>query len=95
MHLTTGEARLAGRPVAGLRAVERAGLVGYLPQDRRVAWNMPAWRIAIGSRPSAISQPRFPQHALASSGGELPPCICSYSTVPLGIVIVLAGGTRP
>ena len=46
VRLTTGEACLAGRPVAGLSAVERAGLVGYLPQDRRVAWNMPAWRIA-------------------------------------------------
>jgi iron complex transport system ATP-binding protein len=32
--------------VAGLSEIERADLAGYLPQERRAAWNMPAWRIA-------------------------------------------------
>ena len=41
-----GEARLAGRPVRGLSEAERAGLAGYLPQERRVGWNLPAWRVA-------------------------------------------------
>jgi iron complex transport system ATP-binding protein len=45
-RLSAGEARLAGRPVGALSELERAGLAGYLPQERRVAWNMPAWRIA-------------------------------------------------
>ena len=47
---------LAGRPLAALSEAERAGLAGYLPQERRVAWNMPAWRIAAlgaGNRPPA------------------------------------------
>jgi iron complex transport system ATP-binding protein len=44
--LTTGEARLAGRPVASLGELERASLAAYLPQERRVGWNMPAWRVA-------------------------------------------------
>lgn len=28
------------------REAERARAAGYLPQERRVAWNLPAWRIA-------------------------------------------------
>jgi iron complex transport system ATP-binding protein len=45
-RLSGGEARLGGRPVDRLSELERASLAGYLPQERRVAWNMPAWRIA-------------------------------------------------
>ncbi len=45
-RLTGGQARLGGRPVDQLTELERASLAGYLPQERRVAWNMPAWRIA-------------------------------------------------
>jgi iron complex transport system ATP-binding protein len=41
-----GAVRLGGRPLEGLSERERAGLAAYLPQERRVAWNMPAWRIA-------------------------------------------------
>jgi iron complex transport system ATP-binding protein len=44
--MKSGQARLDGRPVAMLSDLQRAGLAGYLPQERRVAWNMPAWRIA-------------------------------------------------
>jgi iron complex transport system ATP-binding protein len=46
MPLEAGEARLADRPVAGLNPVERARLVGYLPQERRLAWNLPALDVA-------------------------------------------------
>jgi iron complex transport system ATP-binding protein len=46
VKLYAGEARLSGRAAASLSDMERAGLAGYLPQERRVAWNMPAWRIA-------------------------------------------------
>jgi iron complex transport system ATP-binding protein len=46
VRLESGEARLAGRPVRGLGDVARARLAGYLPQERRVAWSLPAWRIA-------------------------------------------------
>ena len=44
--LDAGTAALSGEPVADLRAPQRARLAGYLPQERRVAWNMPAWRVA-------------------------------------------------
>jgi iron complex transport system ATP-binding protein len=44
--LSAGLASLGGQPVAALSEMQRAGLAGYLPQERRVAWNMPAWRIA-------------------------------------------------
>ena len=47
--LAAGEARLAGRPVSRLSLPERASLAAYLPQDRDVAWNLPAWRlVALG-----------------------------------------------
>lgn len=44
--LSSGRAELAGRDIAGLDEAGRAALVGYLPQERRVGWNLPAWRIA-------------------------------------------------
>ncbi|MEO8812511.1 MAG: ABC transporter ATP-binding protein [Caulobacteraceae bacterium] len=44
--LASGEVRLGGRSLASLSNAERAGLVAYLPQERRVGWNLPAWRIA-------------------------------------------------
>jgi iron complex transport system ATP-binding protein len=46
MPLETGRALLAGRVVGGLNPVERARLVGYLPQERRLAWNLPALDVA-------------------------------------------------
>ena len=45
-RLSAGAARLAGRDVKQLSEVERASLAGYLPQERRAAWNLPAWRVA-------------------------------------------------
>ncbi len=41
-----GVAGLGGDPVAGLSLAERARRVGYLPQERTVGWNLPAWRVA-------------------------------------------------
>jgi iron complex transport system ATP-binding protein len=46
MKLDAGTAHLGGRDVAGLSDPARAALVAYLPQERRVGWNLPAWRIA-------------------------------------------------
>jgi iron complex transport system ATP-binding protein len=41
-----GEVRLDGRRFEAIGKAERARLVGYMPQERRVAWNMPARDIA-------------------------------------------------
>lgn len=46
LPLSAGQARLSERPLAQLKPDERARLVGYLPQDRRVAWNLPARMVA-------------------------------------------------
>ena len=46
LPLASGEARLSDRPIGPLAPHERARLVGYLPQDRRVAWNLPARMVA-------------------------------------------------
>ena len=44
--LSGGAARLAGQSVADLSEGQRAKAAAYLPQERRVAWSLPAWRIA-------------------------------------------------
>ena len=41
-----GEVRLFGHPIEALSLAERARRVGYLPQERRAAWNMPALDVA-------------------------------------------------
>lgn len=41
-----GEARLDGAPVTSLDPTERAMKVGYLPQERRLAWGLPAVEVA-------------------------------------------------
>ena len=46
LPVSAGEARLSGKALAALKPDERARLVGYLPQDRRVAWNLPARMVA-------------------------------------------------
>jgi iron complex transport system ATP-binding protein len=57
-----GAVRLDGRPLEALGERERAAIAGYLPQERRVAWNMPALDVvALGA---ASSSPRE-GHALA------------------------------
>jgi iron complex transport system ATP-binding protein len=44
--LVAGSAALAGRDVRRLSEPERARFAAYLPQERRVGWNLPAWRVA-------------------------------------------------
>lgn len=46
LPLAAGQARLSGQPVTSLTPDARARLVGYLPQERRAAWNLPARMIA-------------------------------------------------
>lgn len=53
VRLAAGEARLGGQAVGELSELRRAGLAAYLPQERRAAWNMPAWRIAALGAPFA------------------------------------------
>ena len=57
--LSAGTAELGGRAVRGLSDPVRAKLAAYLPQERRVAWNLPAWRIAaLGAidRPAGLAR---------------------------------------
>lgn len=60
MPLEAGQARLGGRRVGELSPVERARLVGYLPQERRLAWNLPALEVAALGAPDLA-----PRQALA------------------------------
>jgi len=46
VRLEHGRAALGGRPIRSLSDLERAALAAYLPQERRVGWNLPAWRVA-------------------------------------------------
>lgn len=63
LPLEAGEARLAGEPVARLSPGARAERVAYLPQEGRIAWNLPAVEIAaLGapflSAPAALTAAR-------------------------------------
>jgi iron complex transport system ATP-binding protein len=51
--LARGEARLEGNLVARLSPARRAALAGYLPQERKIGWSLPAWRIAALGAPNA------------------------------------------
>jgi len=64
MALEAGEARLQGRAVAELPPAERARLVGYLPQERRVGWNLAAARIA------SLGVPHLPPRKAMEIGRE-------------------------
>ncbi|MDP1911751.1 ABC transporter ATP-binding protein [Brevundimonas sp.] len=46
LPLTAGQARLGGAAVAGLSMRGRAERAAYLPQERRIAWNLPAVEVA-------------------------------------------------
>jgi iron complex transport system ATP-binding protein len=45
-RLEAGTARLGGQLIGALSDADRARFVGYLPQERRLAWSLPAWRVA-------------------------------------------------
>ena len=66
LPLTSGEARLGGDAVHALSGRERAARVAYLPQERRIAWNLPALEVAaLGAPFLAGSQ------AIAAARGAL------------------------
>lgn len=46
LPLTSGQARLDTEEVSSLSARQKAERVAYLPQERRIAWNLPAIEIA-------------------------------------------------
>lgn len=46
LPLTGGQARLDGTDVTALSARDRAARAAYLPQERRIAWNLPAVEVA-------------------------------------------------
>ena len=46
LPLINGQARLDGNDVANLSAFGRAQRAAYLPQERRIAWNLPAVEVA-------------------------------------------------
>lgn len=46
LPLSGGEARLDGASVAALSPRARAARAAYLPQERRIAWNLPALEVA-------------------------------------------------
>lgn len=46
LSLSDGRALLAGQPLSDLSAGQRAECAAYLPQERRIAWNLPAVEVA-------------------------------------------------
>jgi len=86
-RLSGGEARLGGRPLASLSERERAAVAGYLPQERRVAWNMPARDVAALG---AASLPPAQGHAIADA------CLAELEVGALATrgVLDMSGGER-
>jgi len=58
-RVAAGQARIDGRRLADLAPAAQARAAGYLPQERRVAWNMPAIEIAaLGCQDLAAAEAR-------------------------------------
>jgi iron complex transport system ATP-binding protein len=55
-RLEQGRAVLGGRDVKTLSDPQRAALAAYLPQERRIGWNLPAWRAS--ARRISLQPPR-------------------------------------
>ncbi len=72
LPLTEGEARLGGQAAHALSAAARAERVAYLPQERRIAWNMPALEVAALGAPflSGIEVLERARAALIEVGAE-------------------------
>jgi len=74
LPLSKGEARLGGGNVSGLSHRARAQRVAYLPQERRIAWNLPAIEVAALGAPF-LTGPDARARALAAleevEAGEL------------------------
>jgi iron complex transport system ATP-binding protein len=51
--LAAGRIAIAGHDIGSLGPAAKARHVGYLPQERRLAWNVPAWRAASLGAPDA------------------------------------------
>ena len=86
-RIAAGEVKLGGRRLADLGEAARAAIAGYLPQERRVAWNMPAWRIAaLGAANRAPAQ----AHAIALA------CLAELEMAALADrgVLDMSGGER-
>jgi iron complex transport system ATP-binding protein len=60
-----GEVSLGGAPIASLGPSERAARAAYLPQNRRIAWGIAAWRAAALGAP-LLPEPRAKARALAA-----------------------------
>lgn len=85
--LAAGEARLGGSPVAALSAPVRASRAAYLPQDRHVSWNLPAWRVA------ALALPRIPPTRARALALEALEAVGAAALADRG-VFDLSGGER-
>lgn len=72
LPLTGGVARLGGDDVAALSARERAARAAYLPQERRIAWNLPAVEVAALGAPFLAAEEAMARarHALAEVEAE-------------------------
>ena len=66
LPLTGGQALLNGDDLTALSPCERARRVAYLPQERRIAWNLPALEVAALGAPflAAAEAPARAQAAL-------------------------------
>jgi len=87
LPLQAGQARLGGRAVGALSDAERAALAGYLPQERKTAWNLPALTVA------SLGAPGRPPAEARALAGEM---LARVGLADLGArgVLDMSGGER-
>ena len=83
----SGAAALTGRAVETIPETERARLVGYLPQERRVGWNLASLEIA------ALGAPDLPPARAREVGAEML-CRVGLSGFENRGVLEMSGGER-
>ena len=87
LPLRSGSVVLGGRHLSKLSLGERARLCGYLPQERRIGWNLPAYRIVELGAPDldAVAAGKLAMTCLSRVGME---------TLAERGVLDLSGGER-
>jgi len=83
----TGTATLGGKSVAALSEAERARLAGYLPQERRVGWNLASLEIA------ALGAPDLPPARARQIAADCLARVGMSGFEPRG-VLDMSGGER-
>ena len=92
MPMSAGRALLGETPVGALKPESRARLVGYLPQERRVAWNLVAEQVASLGAPDLPPLQAGDLVVFTGAGAYGAVMSSEYNTRPLVAEVMVDGG---